>query len=324
MVDRRNNNGPTMTMPTAPDKICFDDLSQSDFHRDLHKPFTISLKPLAGKNFLQIDSDFFPYRDQKLDLYNCIHDEVCMTEAATLEAQREVEALVIDGLKSGYRQLYDFTDTDATCRQTGLVIRFNQQMPLSSAALLIPDDLILMRRDESGWRLVAGSLAFPAYWSLAEKLSMPLEAVHGPVPLSEQMSQRINRIFDGIQPSNPVWRSNWSLDQGPQLRQVRLENDRPETGKKISSNVHFRTEFQTLHKLLKSNDILFTIRTKTTPVKSLANDALGRSKLATLHQQYLNMSEAERDYKGINHNAEGLLAWLEENGKHPDDNSDTE
>ncbi len=311
-------------MPTAPDKNCLDDLSQSDFHRDLHKPFTIGLKPLAGKNFLQIDGDFFPYRDKKLDLYSRIHDEVCMAEAATHDAQREVEDLVVNSLKSGYPQLYDFTGTRATCKQTGLEIRFNQQMPLSSAALLIPDDLILMKRDESGWRLVAGSLAFPAYWSLAEKLSKPLEAVHGPVPLPEQMSLRINRIFDGIQVDNPVWRTNWSLDQGPELRQSRRENDRPKTGKKISSNVHFRTEFQTLHKLPKTNNILFSIRTKTTPVKSLANDALGRSKLATLHRQYLGMSEAERDYKGINHNAEGLLNWLEQQGRQDDDTSNAE
>lgn len=301
-------------MPTPPDKNSLRDLSRSEFHRGLPKPFTISLQPLGSQNFLQIDRDFLPFRAQKLDLYNRIHDEVCMAEPGTGEAQKEIESMVVDGLKSGYPHLYEFTQAGAICKETGAVFEFNQQMPISSAALLIPDDLILMRRDQSGWRLVAGSMAFPAYWSLAEKFSRPLEAVHGPVPLPAKMGLRINRIFDNIQPSIPVWRTNWSLDQGPELRQVRLENNRPKNGKKISGNVHFRTEFQTLHKLPESKDILFTIRTKTQPVKGLADDELGRSKLAALHQQYLDMSEQERDYKGINHNAEGLLAWLEEHG----------
>ena len=83
----------------------------------------------------------------------------------------------------------------------------------------------------------------------------------------------------------------------------------------IDADCFFRTEFQTLHKLPLSGDILFTVRTKSRPMTALDNDATGRNKLATLHRQYLAMNDAERDYKGINHNADGLLNWLEEHGK---------
>ena len=144
--------------------------------------------------------------------------------------------------------------------------------------------------------------------------SKPLEAVHGPVPLSDKMSQRINRIFDSIRPEMPVWRTNWSLDEDGELRQVKLENQIRKKSEKISTNVFFRTEFQTLHKLPVSGDILFTVRTKSRPITALLNDSNGRCKLALLHQQYLDMNDAERDYKGINHNADGLLDWLEKNG----------
>ncbi|MEP1208728.1 MAG: DUF3445 domain-containing protein [Rhizobiaceae bacterium] len=307
-----------MTMPAAPDKHSLAEADLSDFHRQLAPPFTIGLKPLADGNFLHIDEDFLSYRDQKQALYGRVFDEVCIAEPGTLDAQREVEELVIDKLKSRYPHLYEFSGedgSDAVCQQTGTRIQCNRDMPLSSAALLIPDDLVLMRRDDSGWRLVAGSMAFPASWSLAEKMSRPLEAVHGPVPLSAQMSLRINRIFDGLQPSIPVWRTNWSLDQDDELRQSRLENQKREEAAKINSNVYFRTEFQTLYKLPESKDILFTIHTKTRPVSSLTIDNIGRQKLAALHRQYLDMSEAEREYKGINRNADGLLAWLEENGR---------
>jgi len=330
MVDRNTVIYLTMTMPAAPDKHSLAEADLSDFHRELATPFTIGLRPLTGGNFLHIDEEFLAYRSQKQALYDRIHDEVCIAEPGTLVAQKEVEALVITKLTARYPQLYEISTNngggdgdddggvgggEAICRQTGTRIPLNRDMPLSSAGMLIPDDLVLMRRDDTGWRLVAGSMAFPASWSLAEKMSRPLESVHGPVPLADKMSLRINRIFDGLQPSIPVWRTNWSLDDDGELRQVRLENEPREKAAKISSNVHFRTEFQTLYKLPETKDILFTIHTKSRPVSSLANNATGRQKLATLHRQYQDMSEAERDYKGINRNADGLLGWLEENGR---------
>ncbi|TIL96884.1 MAG: DUF3445 domain-containing protein, partial [Mesorhizobium sp.] len=36
------------------------------------------------------------------------------------------------------------------------------EAPLARASLLVQEDLILMRRGDSGWRLVAGSLCFPS------------------------------------------------------------------------------------------------------------------------------------------------------------------
>ena len=79
-----------MTTPVAPDKNSLEDLSRSEFHQELHKPFTIGLKPLAGKNLLQIDGDLLPYRQQKQDYYNRSHDQVCMAEEDTIDAQREI------------------------------------------------------------------------------------------------------------------------------------------------------------------------------------------------------------------------------------------
>ena len=92
------------------------------------------------------------------------------------------------------------------------------------------------------------------------------------------------------------------------------ESEHSDRRKVMNPDVFFRTELQTLHKLPVSGDILFTISTKMRRIKALANDDKGRHKLAVLHRQYLNMNDAERDYKGINRNADGLLAWMEENG----------
>jgi hypothetical protein len=301
-------------MPTSPDKPSLDLDTATDFLAEPAKPFAIGLRPLTDMNFLQIDHEFLPERRQKQALYDTMHDEICVAEADTLEAQCEIEALILNCLKSHHSDLYDFHPDGVICRDTGVFFPHNADMPISSAGLLIPEDLVLMRRDETGWRLVGASLSFPASWSLKDKFSKPLEAVHGPVPLSNQMSQRIRRIFDHIKPKIPVWRTNWSLSDDGRMRQERREADHADRRKKMSPDVYFRTELQTLHRLPVSGDILFTISTKMRPIKSLANDEVGLRKLAVLHQQYLDMNDAERDYKGINRNADGLLAWLEANG----------
>lgn len=303
-----------MTMPNVADKSSLTPTETQDFLAEPAKPFAIGLKPLQDLNFLQIDHEFLDERQQKIELYDSIHDEICVAEEDTLDAQREVEELIRKCLKTHQGGLYKFSNEGATCRQTGSFFPHNPDMPISSIGLLIPEDLVLMRRDETGWRLVAASLCFPASWSLKDKFSKSLERVHRPVPIGDQMSQRIRRIFDHINPDIPVWRTNWSLSDDNRMRQERREAGRGERRKKISPDVFFRTELQTLHRLPESRDILFTISTKIRPIKALANDETGRRKLAVLHRQYLDMNDNERDYKGINRNADGLLAWLEENG----------
>lgn len=303
-----------MTMPNVADKSSLTPTATPDFLAKPAKPFAIGLKPLSDLNFLQIDHEFLSERQQKVELYNSIHDEVCVAEEDTLGAQREVEDLILRCLKTYHGGLYEFGDDGAKCLQTGTIFPHNPEMPLSSIGLIIPEDLVLMRRDATGWRLVGASLCFPASWSLKDKFSKPLERVHAPVPLSDQMSQRIRRIFDHINPDIPVWRTNWSLSSDRRLRQELRESEHGDRRKKIGPDVLFRTELQTLHKLPESGDILFTISTKMRPIKAFSNDDVGRSKLAMLHRQYLDMNDDERDYKGINRDADGLLAWLEENG----------
>ena len=303
-----------MTMPTTIDNPSLSPASATEFLAEPAKLFAIGLKPLTDMDFLQINHEFLDERKQKIELYDTIHNEICVAEAEMLGAQREVEDLILNCLKSHHSDLYEFRTDGTLCRQTAPFFPHNPDMPISSAGLLIPEDLVLLRRDETGWRLVGASLSFPASWSLKYKSSKPLEAVHGLVPLSDQMSRRIHRIFDHIKPNLPVWRTNWSLSDDSRMRQERREADNSERRKVLGPKASFRTELQTLHKLPVSGDILFNISTKIRPIKVLANNDLGRRKFAILNRQYFDMNDTERDYKGINRNADGLLAWLGENG----------
>ena len=303
-----------MTMTQAPCKPSMEPSNPTKLHLDPAMPFAIGLHPLSAQDFLQIDDDLLPYRRAKTAHYEKEFDHIYMAEPDTLASQIEVEKLIRDNLIRFHSNRYAFENDTAVCGETMERFERNADMPIASTALLIPDDLVLMRRDDRGWRLVAASLCFPSSWNLGEKFSLPLEAVHGPVPLSDKMSMRINRIFDSLQPDIPVWRANWTLESDGELRKDKSEARNQHQREKLSGNVHFRTEFQTLHKLPETQDILFTIRIKVRPITTLLYEKRGRQKLAILHRQYMAMSDAERDYKGINHNADGLLKWLVENG----------
>lgn len=273
---------------------------------NLGPPFSIGLAPVNADNFLYIDSNFPRYRAEKIDLYRSKYTDVCMAETGTEDGQTEAADLIETCLRNHHP---DMVSNRPTC---------SAYMPIAAAALTVPDDLVLMRRDESGWRLVAASLCFPSSWNLAEKIGHPLEIVHGPVPMTEKMHARIRRIFDALKPKTPLWRENWSLDGDGDLRHDRLEDHRNNKREKLRGEVFLRTEYQTLHKLPTTGDILFTIGIYVTPLKELPDRPRGRAILGTLYQQYNEMSDAERSYKGINHNAGALLAWLKENGTHED------
>jgi hypothetical protein len=283
---------------------------------DLSKPFAIGLRPLAAGDMLQIDQDLVPYRREKQQLYEAGFEQVCMAEADNLNAQREAANLINDNLHRFHQDLYRFKGNQVVCRSTDEVFTLPGTlpctMPIADSALLVPEDLVLMSRDDSGWRLVAASLCFPSSWNLAEKFAKPLENIHRPVPIPEQMDVRINRIFDNLQPALPVWRSNWSLYGDGHLRHDRTEHQNRQPSKMLDENAHFRTEYQTLHKLPVSGDILFTIRIKTRPIREYATNVGGRKTLDRLYKHCLAMSDEERDYKGMVHNADRLLAWLAE------------
>ena len=57
-----------------------------------------------------------------------------------------------------------------------------------------------------------------SFGGLQAKLGQPLSFLHAPVPgFQSDLSHLVNRTLDGLQPSRPVWRSNWSLVENGEL-----------------------------------------------------------------------------------------------------------
>lgn len=273
------------------------------------KPFVIGLKPLEAELMLLVDEELDTYRREKQLLYQTEPGQVIAAEADTLDAQSEVLQLVTDNLKAHHGDLYEFDGQLAHVHSTGETIDLSENCPIAQAALLVQDDLVLMRRDDNGWRLVAASLCFPSNWSLAEKFGKPMGEIHGPVPISDQMHQRIHRIFDGLRVEIPVWRANWSLEDSQKLRLDRTFDEKVHTIYNEPDQAFLRTEYQTLHKLPVSHDILFTIRIAVHPMGTLGKPPGGKQRMDELLTQFKQLSAAQRRYKGLAENGRKFELW---------------
>jgi hypothetical protein len=286
------------------------------------KPFTIGLKPLDPATWIEIDSDLQTYLEEKKWLYATIPQKVFVEEPDTRPAQQEVLDLLVGHVSELLPRLpppEQETVRKALDEASGAE---TAEPPLKTASLLVPEDLILMRRGENGWRLAAGSLCFPSSWSLQEKFGHALEEIHGPVPgfnRGSRNAELIHRMFDRLH--QPVERMNWSLQASRALyyplssaQRIDRATRRPSkfTEAHIAAQVFIRVERQTLRKLPGSGDILFTIRIYIDPLTLIERLPERREIAAGFAQQLREMEEAQLDYKGLTADRDRLVAALEE------------
>lgn len=286
------------------------------------KLFTIGLKPLELDKWIEVDGHLIDHLAEKRRLYAKIPDKVFVEEDGTRDAQREVRDLIEAHLVATFPETYRRAnagievigakaDPDATFPDA----------PLVAASLLVQEDLILMRRDDSGWRLAAGSLCFPSSWLLVEKFGRPLQEIHAPVPgfgPGTRPAELINRMFDGLQ-GQAVERFNWSIQADDALyhplsnvERIDRATNRPSRFPDGDVNAHafIRVERQTLRKLPVSGDILFTIRIHLDPLKVLARHPDRASLAASFAAQLLALDETQLDYKGMTADRDRLIGVL--------------
>ncbi len=143
------------------------------------------------------------------------------------------------------------------------------RQPLEAAALLVQEDLCLLARDASGWRLVSGVVCFPSMWRVSDKLGLHVAAIHGPVPAyRDELAGRVDRFLDRLRPERPVWRRNWLVHDSPELHL--LAPSPSAIPPSVPRDLWLRSERQTLRRLPETDAILFTIRTQQVPLAAVA------------------------------------------------------
>ncbi|MGO4840142.1 heme-dependent oxidative N-demethylase subunit alpha family protein, partial [Rhizobiaceae sp. 2RAB30] len=146
------------------------------------RPFTIGLKPLDLAEWIEVDDDLGAYLAEKDRLHAMIPDRVFVEEPDTRQAQQEVLDLLVEYLPARFPGTHRWSDGALIVDAGQRVSLDGVSPPLLVAARLVQEDLVLMRKGDEGWSLVAATLCFPASWSLREKFGRPLQDIHAPVP----------------------------------------------------------------------------------------------------------------------------------------------
>ncbi|TPO11590.1 DUF3445 domain-containing protein [Mesorhizobium sp. B1-1-5] len=289
------------------------------------KLFTIGLKPLDFDRWIEVDELLLPHLAEKQRLYAEIPEKVFVEEDGTRDAQREVLDLLVAHLEAAHPGTHRRNEEDvepigfeAASDRLPPALR---EAPLAKASLLVQEDLILMRRDERGWRLAAGSLCFPSSWSLQEKFGKPLQEIHEPVPgfgPGTRPAELINRMFDGLQ-GQAVERFNWSIQAGDALYHPLSNVERTDRATNrpsrfadgdVDAHAFIRVERQTLRKLPLSRDILFTIRIHLDPLKLLIRHPDRAPLAVSFAEQLLALDQQQLDYKGLTADRDRLVEFL--------------
>lgn len=276
--------------------------------------FTIGLGPLDPAHWIEPDDELERYLAEKDRLIATCRDLVFVEEPGTRDAQQEVLDLLTAYLPACHPARYSRTGEDLVAGRRRVAL-CGGDAPLVTAGSLVQEDLVLMRRSDAGWRLVAGYVAFPSSWSLPEKFGRSMEEIHRPVPdfaAGTRNAVLINRMFDNLRVEQPVFRFNWSINPDGDLHYpVSKAHGALPGGQRVSlAATYARVERQTLRKLPVSGDLLFTIRIYTDPLSAIAPlpDA---ARIATAFADQLEaLTPPQTDYKGLTDTRAELVAAL--------------
>jgi hypothetical protein len=136
----------------------------------------------------------------------------------------------------------------------------------------VQQDLLLLAPVDGEHRLVAALVCFPASWTLGQKISRPMSAIHIPVArFDADIARRTERIIASLRPGEPVWRANVLPYNDPELRQPRREGEHRPFDPALPTFI--RVERQTLLRLSPAS-VVFTIHTCVVPLERVPAEAM--------------------------------------------------
>ena len=190
---------------------------------------------------------------------------------------------------------------------------------LPEAALACHEDLCLLtKRDgEGAYRLIGAAVAWPSDWHPAEKIGLPLRALHAPIAgYEEQLASGVDRFMETLRPGPIYARCNWFIaatgsrrwlpDRSPQETFAHVTPDN------AGDTLFVRSERQTLRRLPQTGAILFGIGIYVAPLGHLspANIVmLGKAVQSLVSGEGDVMSEVDR--RGAPAYAASLVAYAE-------------
>jgi len=278
---------------------------------DAPEVLNMGLKALDLHDWIEVDDQFAAQLAERRRLLRERRAEVLAALPGSEAGQQEVLELLLEHLPARFPQIYRRSPGAIENLVTGERLLIREFEKIELAGRLVQEDLCLMSAGENGYRLVAGILCFPSHWRLLDKLGRTLGRIHDPVPgFAQRLAPTVDRFFESIRSERPVWRANWALVDTPELflRPEHRGRPRPVSADDAGDRLWLRVERQTLRRLPRSGDVLFTIHTRLGPLaEALRTPAAVRALAARVR----DLPEDLARYKSIAPIREPLLAWLE-------------
>jgi Haem-dependent oxidative N-demethylase, alpha subunit-like len=283
----------------------------------------LGLAPMREDTWLDFDEHYVPEMREKGIRLRDEYDSVFLALPGSESGQAETLELLLQHLIAFYPERFRILGRSAGSDLSGRIenltngerwdIAHFAGAPLDLAARLVQEDLCLMSpRGGDTYVLSAGSVCFPLRWELRDKIGLPLAAIHHPVPgYREKLATPGDLYMARLKPHRPSWRCNWNVVDSPNLYLRQSPHPQGADGSitpgNAGSKLWIRSERQTLRKLPKSGDVLFTIRTYIRPLSVLEGfPAVAKGLWRALERIRPQM----REYKNQVAIREPLLAYL--------------
>ncbi len=184
---------------------------------------------------------------------------------------------------------------------------------LADAARGAWEDMCLLQatQGEAVYRLIGAAVAFPTDWSPADKLGLPLSALHAPIHgYAEQLASGVDHFMAKLRPGRIFGRCNWFIAPTGALR---WRENRPASeafagvdSGNAGERLFVRCERQTLRRLPQTGAIVFTIGIYVHPLAALTPQNCER-----MAQVIATIPQAEAQRRGSAHYAQAIKKWLE-------------
>ncbi|MDR2254898.1 MAG: DUF3445 domain-containing protein [Arthrobacter sp.] len=188
--------------------------------------------------------------------------------------------------------------------------------PMEYATRQAQGEFIVLEEKDNDLVIGAGMATERADYSLRFNLGMHFYEFHGPVPKLHEMGilDRALKFLLRMKPGHPVRRVNWSLTVNPRLETSveTLPDWAPDratvTEENAGESVYLRIELQPLHRLPRSNAVVFPVRTYLISLAELVEHAPDWAK--RMHRALASLDHELVDYKGFHRYHEHAVNWL--------------
>lgn len=202
-------------------------------------------------------------------------------------------------------------EADAPGRELAAMLGVDGALP--EAALAVHEDLCLLtkRADEAVYRLIGAAVAWPSDWYPAQKIGLPLRALHAPIAgYEEQLATGVDRFMATLRPGAIYGRCNWFIAATQERRWLA---DKPPaeafahvTPQNAGETLFVRSERQALRRLPQTGAILFTIGIYVEPLGRLSP-----ANIAMLGKAVQTLVSGEGDRRGAPAYAGSLIAFAQ-------------